>query len=46
VVGQPIAQEAFRVADAVLAEDARIAELLGPYRMGPTLRKPWWPLWR
>jgi hypothetical protein len=35
VVGRPIAQEAFRVVDAVLAQDARVAELLGPYRMGP-----------
>ncbi len=35
VVGQPIAAEAFAVVDAVLAQDGRIAELLGPYRMGP-----------
>ena len=33
VVGQPIAKRVFRVADAVLAGDTRIAELLGPYRM-------------
>lgn len=29
VVGQPIAQEAFAVVDAVLAQDPRITELLG-----------------
>jgi hypothetical protein len=46
VVGQPIAERAFAVADAVLAEDARIAELLGPYRMGSAPRKPWWQFWR
>jgi hypothetical protein len=42
VVGRPLAQEAFRVVDAVLAQDARVAELLGPYRMGPPPRRPWW----
>jgi len=46
VVGQPIAEQAFAVADAVLAEDARIAELLGPYRMGSGPRRPWWQFWR
>lgn len=33
VVGQPIAEQAFEIVDAVLAQDARVAELLGPYRM-------------
>jgi hypothetical protein len=46
VVGQPVAGEAFSVADAVLAQDARVAELLGPYRMGPAPRKPWWRFWK
>jgi hypothetical protein len=46
VVGQPIAGQAFAVADAVLGGDARIAELLGPYRMGPAPRRRWWQLWR
>jgi hypothetical protein len=32
-VGQPIAQQAFAVVDAVLAQDARVAELLGSRRM-------------
>ena len=45
VVGQSVAGEAFSVADAVLAQDARIAELLGPYRMGSVSRKPWWQFW-
>jgi hypothetical protein len=45
VVGQPVAGEAFPVADAVLAQDARIAEVLGPYCMGPAPRKLWWRLW-
>jgi hypothetical protein len=45
VVGQPVAAESFTVADAVLAQDARIAEVLGPYRMGPAPRKPWWRFW-
>jgi hypothetical protein len=39
VVGQPVAGEAFAVADAVLAQDGRIAELLGNYRLLPP-RKP------
>jgi hypothetical protein len=46
VVGQPIAEQAFRVVDALLAQDPRIGELLGPYRMRPAPRKPWWRLWR
>ena len=46
VVGQPVAQQAFAVADAVLAGDARVAELLGPYRMGSAPRKSWWQFWR
>jgi hypothetical protein len=33
VVGQPVAKQAFAVVDAVLAEDARVAELLGPYKL-------------
>lgn len=34
VVGQPIAQQAFAAVDAILAQDSRVLELLGPYRMG------------
>lgn len=45
VVGRPVAAEAFPVADAVLAQDARIAEILGTYHMGPARRKPWWRFW-
>jgi hypothetical protein len=33
VIGQPIAARAFGIVDAVLAQDARVAELLGPYRV-------------
>jgi len=33
VVGQPIAQNALAIADAVLAQDGRLAELLGSWRM-------------
>jgi hypothetical protein len=33
VIGQPIAAKAFAVADAVLADDARVAELLGDWRI-------------
>jgi hypothetical protein len=33
VVGQPISKEAFAVVDAILAQDSRVLELLGPYRM-------------
>jgi hypothetical protein len=33
VVGQPIAGEAFALVDAVLAQDDRVAELLGPWRV-------------
>lgn len=33
VVGQPIAQQAFAVVDAVLAQDVRVAEVLGNRRM-------------
>jgi hypothetical protein len=29
VVGQPIAKQAFAIVDAVLAQDASVAELLG-----------------
>lgn len=40
VVGQLIAERVFAVADTVLAEDTRIVELLGPYRMGSAPREP------
>jgi hypothetical protein len=33
VVGHPIAQQAFAAVDAILAQDSRVLELLGPYRM-------------
>lgn len=33
VVGQPIAEQAFAAVDAILAQDSRVLELLGPYRM-------------
>jgi len=33
VVGRPIAQQAFAAVDAILAQDTRVVELLGPYRM-------------
>jgi hypothetical protein len=33
VVGQPIAKVAFAAVDAILAQDSRVLELLGPYRM-------------
>jgi hypothetical protein len=45
VVGRPIAEEAFPVADAVLEHDSRIAEVLGPYRMGHAPHKSWWRFW-
>jgi hypothetical protein len=45
VIGRPIAGEAFPVADAVLAQDSRIAEVLGPYHMGPAPQRPWWRFW-
>ena len=45
VVGQAVAAEAFAVADAVLSQDARIAEVLGPYRTRPAPGKPWWRFW-
>lgn len=45
VVGRPVAGEAFPVADAVLAQDDRVIEVLGSYRMGPAPRKPWWRFW-
>jgi hypothetical protein len=36
VVGRPIAKQAFDAVDAILAQDSRVLELLGPYRMaGP-----------
>jgi hypothetical protein len=45
VIGQPIANEAFSVADAVLAQDTRVAVVLGPYRV-VTPSRPWWRFWR
>ena len=45
VIGQPIADQAFAIVDAVLAQDTRVAELLGPWRMGPAPRRPWWKFW-
>jgi hypothetical protein len=33
VVGQPIANQAFAAVDAILAQDSRVLELLGQYRM-------------
>jgi hypothetical protein len=33
VVGRPISQEAFVIVDAILAQDDRVAELMGPRRM-------------
>ncbi|MCE9638513.1 MAG: hypothetical protein K8T90_22660 [Planctomycetes bacterium] len=45
VVGQSIVDEAFPVADAVLAQDARIAELLGRRGVEPAQRRPWWQFW-
>lgn len=33
VVGRPIAQQAFAAVDAILAQDTRVVELLGPHRM-------------
>jgi hypothetical protein len=35
VIGHPIAEQAFAIADAVLAHDTRIAELLEPGSVGP-----------
>jgi len=33
VIGKPIAQDAFAIADAVLAQDDRVAELLGGWKV-------------
>ncbi|HMF15975.1 MAG TPA: hypothetical protein VKE98_02160 [Gemmataceae bacterium] len=33
VIGRPIAENAFAAVDAILAQDVRVLELLGPYRM-------------
>jgi hypothetical protein len=33
VIGQPIAQQAFAIVDAILSQDDRVKELLGPWRM-------------
>ena len=38
VVGQPIAKRAFAAVDAILAQDARVLELLGPYRSNESNR--------
>lgn len=45
VIGEPVAEEAFAVVDAILEQDVRVAELLGDYRMGSPRRKPWWRFW-
>lgn len=48
VMGKPIAERAFRVADSVLAQDQRIAELLGGHRVmdpseaGRPGKRKWW----
>lgn len=46
VVGQPVAAEAFAVADAILEQDPRVAELLGEHSMVSAGRKAWWRFWR
>lgn len=33
VIGQPVAEQAFAAVDAILKQDPRVLELLGPYRM-------------
>jgi len=33
VIGQPIAQQVFAIADAVLGQDERVAELRGSWRL-------------
>jgi hypothetical protein len=33
VIGKPIAKQAFEIVDAILGQDERVAELLGPYRV-------------
>lgn len=33
VIGQPIAKEAFALVDTILAQDERVAELLGPWKL-------------
>lgn len=45
VIGQSFATEVFAVADAVLAQDARVAEMLGPWRIEVPKKKPWWRFW-
>jgi hypothetical protein len=45
VIGQAVAEDAFAVVDAVLAQDVRVAELLGQYQMSPPVRKSWWRFW-
>jgi hypothetical protein len=45
VIGQTIAEQSFALVDAILAQDGRVAELLGPWRMGPPPRRPWWKFW-
>ena len=40
VIGSPAAQEAFAIADAILAQDARIAELLGLWKIEVTEKGP------
>jgi len=46
VVGQAVADVAFAVVDAILEQDVRVTELLGQYRMVPSVRKPWWRFWK
>lgn len=45
VIGQAVATDAFAAVDAVLAQDIRVAELLGNHRLGPPRRKSWWRFW-
>jgi hypothetical protein len=40
VVGQPIAKQAFSAVDAILAQDTRVLELLGPYRVAEPVAAP------
>jgi hypothetical protein len=46
VVGQDLAAEAFAVADAVLEQDGRIAELVGPPPTDSVSDRRWWQFWR
>ena len=33
IAGTPVAQRAFAIGDAILAQDERVAELLGPWKI-------------